>query len=153
VTTSSPKQRRGVMLFEMLITIGLIAIFIALAGKLFTTTLRLTQTSDEASRTVAAYESALAALRRDAWGASEVVALPEQGGLRVTRGDGSAVTWSIDNDDDAMVRREGQSILRWPGVGAKASVHPDPAGILVRAGEDEIRLTSELLLARKGGTP
>jgi Tfp pilus assembly protein FimT len=140
------------MLFEMLITIGLIAIFIALAAKLFTTTLRLTQTSNEASRTVAAYESAVAALRRDAWGASEFVALPEQGAVRITRGDGSAVTWSIDNDDDdnAMVRREGQSVLRWPEVGAKVSVHPDPAGILVRAGEDEIRLTSELLLARKG---
>ena len=149
MTTSGTKRRRGVMLLEMLITIGLLAIFIALAAKLFTTTLRLTQTSNEASRTVAAYESAVAALRRDAWGANEVAALPEQGGLRVTRGDGSAVTWSID-DDSAMVRREGQSVLCWPEVGAKVSVHPDPAGILVRAGEDEIRLTSELLLARKG---
>jgi hypothetical protein len=140
------------MLFEMLITIGLLAIFIALAAKLFTTTLRLTQRSNDVARDVAAYESAMAAQRRDAWGARDVVALPEQGWLRVTRGDGSAVTWSID-DENAMVRREGESVLRWPEVGAKVSVHPDPAGILVRGGGDEIRLTSELLLMARKGAP
>ena len=139
----------GVTLVEMLIAIGLVAIFIAMAGKLFTTTLRLTQRSNDAARDVAAYESCASALRRDAWGAVEVVALTDGGGgVRVVRGDGTAVTWGKD-EEGAMVRREGESVLRWPGVAAKVTLHPDPAGILLRAGADEIRLTSQVLLARR----
>ena len=142
-------ERAGFSLLEMLITIGLVAIFIVLAGKLFTTTLRLTRTSNDAARTVSAYEASVAALRRDAWGATEVTALPEGGGVRVARGDAEAVTWSSDGEG-ALVRREGQSVQRWPEVGAKLTLHPDDAGVLVRGDEDELRLASEVLLLRKG---
>lgn len=148
MTVDRPARRRGVMLLEMLITIGLIAIFIVMAGKLFTTTLRLTRTSNDAASDVSAYESSVAALRRDAWGAAEVTALPKGGGIRVARSDATAVTWSTD-DEGALVRQEGQSVQRWPGVGGKVSLHAVSGGVLVRAGEDELRLTSEVLLSRK----
>jgi len=140
------------MLLEMLITIGLVAIFLVLAGKLFTTTLRLTHTSNEAARDAAAFESCVAALRRDVWGAVEVVSTSE-GKLSVLRGDKTIVTWGRD-EEGAMVRRSGEAsaetVQRWPDVGVKVSLRPDPAGLIVRSGDDELRLASQVLLTRKG---
>lgn len=141
--------RRGVMLLEMLITIGLLAIFLVLAGKLFATTLRLTHAWSAAAREVAAYESCVAALRRDVWGAVDVTAPAGGGGMRITRGEGTPITWSAEQDG-ALVRQEGAAVQRWPGLGAKVALHPDPDGMRLRAGEDELRLTSQVLLARKG---
>ena len=142
--------RRGVMLIEMLITIGLVAIFLVVAGKLFSTTLRLTHSSQSAASNVAAFESCVAALRRDAWGAAETVLMPGVG-VRITLGDGAVISWSAD-DDGALVRRiEGTSApiaRRWPGLGATVTLQPDGAGgLLVRAGDDEVRLVSQLGLA------
>ena len=144
-------HRRGLMLVEMLIVIGILAAFILVAGKLFTTTLRMTQTSHESSADVAAYESFARVIRRDAWGAAEVSALP-QGGIAIKRGDGVVINWLAD-DGGAVVRRTGDNRepeLRWPGLGGKVRLVADPAGVVVRSGDAGSRFASQLKLAGRG---
>ncbi|MDQ3440400.1 MAG: hypothetical protein M3478_08645 [Planctomycetota bacterium] len=152
------RRRRGVMLLEMLITIGVIAIFLVVAGKLFTTTLRLTHASQSAAKDIAIFESCVAALRRDVWGAAEMTA-PAEGGVLIKRGDGASVTWSAEGDG-ALVRRgvdetSAEVARRWPGMAAKVSLHPDAAGLVVRAAgdDDELRLISQVLVARRTEAP
>jgi len=144
--------RRGVMLLEMLIAIGMLAIFLVLAGKLFSTTLRLTHASHTATKDVALFESCVAALRRDAWSAAEMTALPH-GGVRIRPGGraGATIDWSADNDGALVRRTEGTTVpnaRRWPGMGTTLTLQPDGAGgLLVRAGDDEVRLVSQVVLA------
>lgn len=154
MTTHRPPRRRGLMLLEMLITIGVFAIFLVLAGKLFAATLRLTHSSNIAARDMAAFESCVAALRRDAWDAVETTSLGGSG-VRIRRGDGRTITWSED-DQGALVRSDeagAEVARRWLGMGAKITVHANAAGLLVRASGDELRLVSQVLLARREEAP
>ena len=155
MTIARPRRRHGMMLVEMLITIGVIALFLVLAGKLFTTTLRLTHASQRVAKDVALIDSCVAALRRDAWGAAEMTAIAG-GGVRITQGDGAIFLWSADHDGALVRRTEGTSASdsrRWPGLGTTVTLQPDAGGgggggvLTVRAGEVELRLLSQVALA------
>lgn len=139
---------RGYLLVEMLITIGMIGIFIIVSGKLFATALRLTHGSHTAAGGVATYESAVAALRRDVWRATEATAGPE-GAIVLRQGDCVAISWSA-GDDGALVRRDEANppaARRWPGMAMKLTLHPHGGGVIVRAGEDELLLVSQVRIA------
>lgn len=143
-----PRPRRGFLLVEMLIAIGMIGIFIIVSGKLFSTTLRLTHASQAATAGAATFESSARALRRDVWGAAEITVLPG-GGVIIRQGDGASISWRAE-DDGALVRRDEAahpSVQRWPEMGTKVTLQPDRAGLVVRTGEGEMLLVSQVLLS------
>ncbi len=151
MTHALPGRPRGFLLVEMLITIGMIGIFIVVSGKLFATTLRLTHASHVAAGGVATFESSVRTLRRDVWGAAEITALPK-GGMLIRQGDGASIIWTAE-DDGALVRRDEAlppARRRWPGLGAKLTLHPHSGGLVVRAGDEEMLLVSQMLVAQAG---
>ncbi len=62
--------------------------------------------------------------------------------------------WTV-NDDGALVRRGDDPTTepekRWPGVAPKLTMHLDPGGLMLRVDDLEMRLISQLALARAGG--
>src|SRR5688500_8207016 len=96
MTAVTRPPRRGSWLVELLIVIGLIAAFLIVSARLFTTTMRLSQQSVESEARVARLDSAVRMLRADAWGASAMYL--DNGGVLMLEVDGRSIAWGSDAD-------------------------------------------------------
>ncbi len=157
---------RGFALIELLLTIGLLAAFLVIAARLFTATMRLTHRSAVAAAEVSAYESLVRTMRADVWSASAIALLPD-GGVRLSgvqsSGGGGTVNWQREVDasnsgeslgDRLMIRgadRDGHADQkRWPNLPGEIVFEPTPTGLVIRSGDDQTELISQLLLIREG---
>ena len=154
MTRLRTRRGRGIALVEMLIAIGLIAMFLIISARLFTTTIRLSRQSHDAEERIARFDSAVRMLRADAWGAANM-SVDAKGVLTVARDRTSAV-WRAD-ETGALVRSEtaGNDLLReqrWPDLGGSLNFQVE-GPVLVVAGDErsgragELRLVSQVRLA------
>ena len=152
--TRFTRRARGIALVEMLVAIGLIAVFLVISARLFTTTIRLSRQSHDAEERIARFDSAVRMLRADAWGAAEM-SVDAKGALRVAR-DGTSAVWRAD-ETGALLRTETIGSdppreQRWPDLGGRLTFRVE-GPILVVAGDErsgragELRLVSQVRLA------
>jgi prepilin-type N-terminal cleavage/methylation domain-containing protein len=138
----------GFTITELLIALGVLALFAVAATQLFYATMRLSRTSAERQDAASQFDSAVGALRADVWSAGEIAA-PDSSTARVGN-----VTWTVK--DHTLTRDAGDSEpqRRWevpPGVTFAA----EPAALVLRVARSpgepggDVRMVSQsLVLAR-----
>jgi len=147
-------RAHGIALVEMLIAIGLIAVFLIISARLFTTTIRLSRQSHDAEERIARFDSAVRMLRSDVWGAAEMTG-DAKGVLTIAR-DATSIVWRAD-ETGALVRSETVGThppreQRWPDLGGRLTFRVE-GPVLVVAGDErsgragELRLVSQVRLA------
>ena len=98
---------------ELLFAIGVLGIFALAATRLFHSTMRISFAAAEQQDAAGSFESALAALRADAWSAGEI-ASPDPATARLGK-----VTWSVKET----------TLSRDAGDGCRPRTWPAPAGV------------------------
>jgi len=94
----------GFALTEVLIAVGLLAIFMFVAAQVFGSTMKILRTdatNDDLTRSI---DNAVAQLRRDVWTATELGVLDEA--LTLSSPDGKVI-WSIDSTNHRLSRAVG----------------------------------------------
>jgi hypothetical protein len=151
-------RRRGVMLWDVLIALGLIAVFLTVTTKILHATMRIPYRATELETLATRFDGAVEQLRRDVWNSTALVAIGQDGrSVRIERGGGEAsVTWAID-DTGAVSRTEsGQEKQSWPGVAKGVTFQLDgPLLVLIEPPDDRgegrrIPLVSAVSIARQG---
>jgi len=143
-------RRRGFLIIEILVTIGLLVFVFAAAGQLFRACILASYDSGNAANQSSRLDSALQILRRDVWqSATMQVADPQS--LELSTADDQKISWRIG--DEAIVRTGPDAkITRWNGIKLKLQFAQDgPTLLISHAGppiEQPISLVSQLMLAR-----
>jgi len=100
-------MRRGFSLAELLLALGVLGLFGAAATQLFHTTFRVSHATAQQQDAAASFDAAVAAMRDDAWVASEIAA-PDPATAKLGK-----VTWSVK--DQTLTRDAGDDRSRtWP---------------------------------------
>src|SRR5258705_286952 len=121
--TGRGRQRRGVLMIQMLITIVLISAFVIVADRVFRlsllTTAKVSADEEESIR----LERALGALRADVWGASAVKIVTPS---RLSIDD--RVVWEVDPEGE-LLRREGGAARRFGPLRLTFEARPPLVGV------------------------
>jgi hypothetical protein len=150
-------HRRGVMLWDILIALGLIATFLTVTTKILYATMRIPYRANELERLATRFDGAVAQLRRDVWNSTAITAVAGQDGKSVRiehGGDEAPVTWAID-EAGAISRTEKDKRI-WPDVAKGMTLQIEgPMLILIeppdaRGEGRRIPLASAVSLARQG---
>lgn len=149
-------RRRGVMLWDMLIALGLIAVFLTVTTKILLATMRIPYRANQLETLAARFDGVVGQLRRDAWNSTALAAVGQGGkSVRIERGGGEApVTWAID--DGGTISRTEKETQRWADVAKGMTFQVDgPVLILVEPADSRgdgrrIPLVSAVSLARQG---
>src|SRR6266542_553951 len=115
--------RHGFILFELMVVLLLAGVFLAVASKLFVSTIQLNQQAAQVHTDASRLDAAIRTMRRDVWAASD--ASLRDGALVLKRSDdGHEIAWKIEKDR-AFVRSEAGTEQRWAleTAGAKLDVH------------------------------
>jgi type II secretory pathway component PulJ len=145
------------MLWDVLIALGLLAVFLTVTTKILQATMRIPHRANELETLATRFDGVVEQLRRDAWNSTAVSAVDQDGkSVRIERaGDGEpSVTWAID--DAGTVSRTEKDTQTWPGVAKGMTFQIDgPVLILVEPPDDRgegrrIPLASAVSLARQG---
>ena len=150
--------RRGVMLWDVLIALGLIALFLTVTTKILHASMRIPYQANQVETLATRFDGVVEHLRRDAWNSTAVAAVGQDGrSVRIERGGGEPpVTWTIDDAGDISRTETEQDKQSWPGVAKGMTFQIDgPALILIeppdtRGDGRRIPLTSAVSLARQG---
>jgi hypothetical protein len=150
------RRRRGVVLWDILIALGLLALFLTVTTKILHSAMRIPYRANELETLATRFDGAVAQLRRDAWNSTTLAAVGQDGkSVRIERGGGDApVTWAID--DAGTISRTGKETQTWPDVAKGMTFQIDgPVLILVeppdgRGDGRRIPLASAMLLSRQG---
>jgi hypothetical protein len=134
--------RRGIILVEILLTLGLMAAFVVIATRLFRLSLNTSNAAASQQEDSLRLERATHALREDVWHAKKIE-LPEPTRLHLT-GEKLDVTWTTQPQ---LTRSEGERQQQWPGLDLRF----DRQGpwVVVKRGGAELALLRRL----EGGTP
>jgi hypothetical protein len=133
--TTARRQRRGIFLIHMLMTIGLLAAFVIVAERVFRLSL-LTATGVATRQEVAIrLERATDVLRADVWRAVKVEAGQDGNQVRVTDADGKTVEWRTDADGGDLVCVAAAEERRWPGLGLTFRYEDGLLSVAGKAGE------------------
>ena len=144
-----PAATRGFMLLELLVVVGLLAVFAAVAVPVLrgsVSAMAATPPAVAAGR----LDAAVKMLRGDVWGATTLAA-PSPHELRLTAADGRTVTWQVGPGD--RLHRDGQ---RWTGLFPEAAVDVDGAAVRLSLADARgfhggvVVLPSEALLLKEG---
>jgi Tfp pilus assembly protein PilX len=149
--------RTGYSLTEILFVLGLLTIFAVVATRLFGSTVRIMYASADEQNTTSALDSAMRALRGDAWNAS-TLATPDPHSLRIAQAEQS-VEWSIDQEGN-LIRsthpaKASATAQRWPGLGRHLAFESAGAAVNVRVLDQrqkpsaQVSLVSQVMLARE----
>ena len=150
-------RRRGVMLWDVLIALGLIAVFLTVTTKILHASMRIPYRANELETLATRFDGAVEQLRRDTWNSTALAAAGQDGrSVRIERGggDNAPVTWAID--DAGTISRTEKDKQIWPGVAKGMTFQVDgPVLILVeppdaRGEGRRIPLTSAVSLTRQG---
>jgi hypothetical protein len=144
------------MLWDVLIALGLIAVFLTVTTKILHATMRIPYRANELETLATRFDGAVEQVRRDVWNSTALAAVGQDGrSVRIERGgDNVPVTWAID--DAGTVSRTEKDKQSWPGVAKGMTFQIDgPVLILVeppdaRAEGRRIPLASAVSLTRQG---
>jgi prepilin-type N-terminal cleavage/methylation domain-containing protein len=92
---------RGFALIELMLVLGLLAVFAVVATRVIVISLKTMAQSGDQHDQIVRFESAMSSLRRDAWSARQISSADPQA-VSITNADGT-VTWSIEKN--ALVRK------------------------------------------------
>ena len=104
-------KSRGFVLMELMLVLGLLAIFAIVASRVVIISLKAMAQSGDQHEQIVRFESAMSSLRRDAWSARQMSSADPQT-ISITNDDGT-ITWSIEKDE--LVRKTSDPHLtqRW----------------------------------------
>jgi prepilin-type N-terminal cleavage/methylation domain-containing protein len=129
------RHRRAFTIAELLLAIGVLAIFAAAATQLFHLTFRVSHATAQRQDAVASFDSALTAMRDDAWVATEIAASdPATAKL-------GKVTWSVKET----------KLTRDAGDGRPARMWPAPKGLTFATDNDGVALLLRVPASAGGG--
>jgi type II secretory pathway pseudopilin PulG len=107
---------RGLMLWELMMALGLLAVIALVAGQIF---LSLSRTSVEVSRqhtAQSAFDQAMRQLRMDVWSAAQLQI--QNSRLRIQTADGKTILWQAG---DALQRTVDSDLRHWNDLGGHLS--------------------------------
>jgi prepilin-type N-terminal cleavage/methylation domain-containing protein len=121
------RRHRGFTLWELLITLPLLAVFATMAVPMLRWSVRSMRAADTASANAARLDRGIAVLRQDVWGAA-AIARPSPHEMRLTSADrGTVVTWHIGPGPE--LRRSGDVESQWSDPFPDASVAVDGSAV------------------------
>jgi hypothetical protein len=143
------------LLWDVLIALGLLAVFLTTTTQILRATMRLPYRANELETLATRFDGVVEQLRRDVWSSTAIAAVGEDGrSVRIERGAGEpAATWSID-EAGAVTRTESES-QGWPGVAKGVTFQIDGAVLVLVEPPDtggegrRIPLVSAVSLARQ----
>lgn len=149
------RQRRGIMMYEMMLTLTLLATFAIGATYLFRSSLRVARHADESVERASRFDNAAEQLRRDVWGAAKFDVVDAKT-VRIERTGESPITWSI-GESGTLVRASNVEAERreWRGVADGASFEQEDSLLVLvepsdsRGGEGRrVPFTSQIAIAK-----
>ncbi len=142
-------RRRGFTIIEVLVWIVLLTAAVLMGMRLFVSLMRTFREAPAQQEAMMRFDSAVRTLRDDVAGSGVFVMGPDE---RLMLSDGyrleHSVAWYQDGDD--LVRRQGDEIRRWNGIGQQVSLSIDGPCIVARVhgrGDETIRIMSQVQLA------
>lgn len=107
---------RGLLLYELMLGLTILATFAAVATYVMRSSLRVARRADEAVERGSRFDAATEQLRRDVWGAS-VLATPDPRTVRIERAGGPPITWTLGDAGTLVRTADGEPTPReWAGV-------------------------------------
>jgi hypothetical protein len=137
----SRRQRHGIFIINMLMTIGLLAAFVVVADRVFRLSLITVNRATAGQEDALRLERALDALRADVWTSSKLQPAAGGASLTITPDTGPTIDWRTDDAD--LVRTRGNDQRRWPGA---ALTFRTENGVLVAS-----RKTGDVAVIRRAG--
>jgi prepilin-type N-terminal cleavage/methylation domain-containing protein len=123
--------RRAFTIPELLLAIGVLAIFSAAATQLFHVTFRVSHATAERQDAAASFETAVAAMRDDAWVAAEIAA-PDPATAKLGK-----VTWSVKETTLTRDAGDGRAPRTWPAPkGMTFATENEGVALLLRVPAD-----------------
>jgi hypothetical protein len=145
------RKRFGFLLIEIIVVLVLIAAFLAVAAELFSMAIHSQADSAKRDEMVHHVDFAVAALRRDVWGASTISA--KGASLQLREASGVTIAWRY-TAAGALVRAGDGPEKTWGGMppvefsirGPAVTLHMKSPG-----GEETVALISQIAAASRGG--
>ena len=123
---------RGLLLYELMLGLTLLATFAAAATYVMRSSLRVAQRADQAVERGERFDAATAQLRRDVWNAA-AVRTPDPRTVRIEPVDGPPITWSVGTGG-ALTRTVGENdpaSREWSGIVDGVSFEARESGTLL----------------------
>jgi hypothetical protein len=149
------------MLWDVLIALGLIALFLTVTTKILHASMRIPYRANELETLATRFDGAVEQLRRDTWNSTALAAVGQDGrSVRIDRGGGGGggddgpITWAID--DAGALSRTDKEKQSWPGVAKGMTFQVDGSVLILVEPPDahgdgrRIPMTSALSFARQG---
>ena len=153
---STSTFRRGVVLWDILVALGLLALFLTVTTKILQSAMRIPYRANELETLATRFDGVVEQLRRDVWNSTAIATVGQDGkSVRIERGGGEApVTWAID--DAGTISRTEKEAQTWRDVAKGMTFQVDgPVLILIEPSDGHgdgrrIPLASAVSLARHG---
>ena len=144
-------RRHAFTLMELLMTMSLLVVVGLVIDQVFHATLTTWTDTDRTTKRYASVDSAISALRADAWRAAQItVSDPKHATL--TFPGHSQITWTLSPDGNAARTDSAGHQTRWPSIAAAWTFSADPTTLIVTASSpqpQQLRLISQILLANR----
>jgi prepilin-type N-terminal cleavage/methylation domain-containing protein len=111
--TRQRSRHRGFTIAEMIMAVILVGVLMTLGAQLFQTVIRAGRSATDAHDAASSFDAAVAALRSDVWGASEIALDAGDSTVTLKGADGSAITWSIA-EQTIQRTQSGVPTRKWP---------------------------------------
>jgi type II secretory pathway component PulJ len=156
-------RRRGLILFEIMVTLALLATFALVSTQLLRRSLSVAHDANLATGLTSTFDSALNQMRRDVWGAARLHT-PDGKTLKIDRADGRRITWSAANPA-SLVRlvevskdspdTEDLAPREWSGIATRATFAVENSVLMLiepetsRAGARRVPLLNPIGIVRE----
>jgi hypothetical protein len=119
------------MLMEILSVLAFASIFALIASQLFTQSMRVITSAPDEEGSIHRWESACQTLRRDAWNGTGF-SMGNPTDVQIQSKGQAAIDWQITPEGD-LLRRQGDTLSRWPGMGRDLAIQIDGPAIVLRS--------------------
>jgi prepilin-type N-terminal cleavage/methylation domain-containing protein len=90
-----PSRHHGFTIVEMIMAVIIVGVLMTLGAQLFQSVIRAGRSAADSHDAASSFDAAVAALRADIWGASDIAISAGDSTVKLKGADGSAITWSI----------------------------------------------------------
>lgn len=147
----SCRRHGGFLIIEIIMTLSLLVFVFFAAGELFRACILTAAASEHAADQASRLDTAIAAMRRDVWGAGDIHVI-DLHGVELTIADNQKITWRTDADGSARRTDSSGRTSRWAGVGLQLQFVRDGATLLLShpgpPENQQISLLSQVILGR-----